>query len=186
MDQPQTNQTANQQPKPNKLQQTPTQPKQQPTQNTNIIYASFLSRFLAYTIDFFIIFFLIFFTVTVLIFIIAFANSTLEGNKILKVINTILFLLIVGIIFGIYFFYSIIFLTFKGTTPGKRIFNLVVVKENNKKITFFTALLRELLGKIVSGLFFGIGYYWVIWDEKKQTWHDKIAGTIVIKKSLQK
>jgi uncharacterized RDD family membrane protein YckC len=26
-----------------------------------------------------------------------------------------------------------------------------------------------------------LGFLWMIWDQEKQTWHDKIAGTIVIR-----
>jgi hypothetical protein len=25
----------------------------------------------------------------------------------------------------------------------------------------------------------GLGYFWMLWDEQQQTWHDKIAGTTV-------
>lgn len=43
-------------------------------------------------------------------------------------------------------------------------------------------LLREVIGKWVSGLVFGLGYFWAIWDKDGQTWHDKIAGTVVVKR----
>jgi len=26
-----------------------------------------------------------------------------------------------------------------------------------------------------------LGFFWIIWDKKKQGWHDKIAGTLVVK-----
>ena len=43
-------------------------------------------------------------------------------------------------------------------------------------------LLREIVGKTVSFLFFGLGFYWAIWDKDRQAWHDKIAGTLVLEK----
>jgi uncharacterized RDD family membrane protein YckC len=44
-------------------------------------------------------------------------------------------------------------------------------------------LLREIVGKWVSGLLIGLGYFWAIWDKDGQAWHDKIAGTVVIKRA---
>ncbi|HUE75473.1 MAG TPA: RDD family protein [Chloroflexota bacterium] len=42
------------------------------------------------------------------------------------------------------------------------------------------AIIRYI-GAIVAAIPFGLGYLWVIWDPNKQGWHDKIAGTYVIK-----
>lgn len=42
------------------------------------------------------------------------------------------------------------------------------------------AILRETVGKILSGMFFSLGYIWAAFDNRKQAWHDKIAGTCVI------
>jgi uncharacterized RDD family membrane protein YckC len=35
--------------------------------------------------------------------------------------------------------------------------------------------------RIVSGLVFGLGYLWMLWDPRKQTWHDKAANTVVVR-----
>jgi uncharacterized RDD family membrane protein YckC len=43
-------------------------------------------------------------------------------------------------------------------------------------------LVREVVGKMVSGFFFGLRYFWAIWDPDNQAWHDKIAGTLVVRK----
>lgn len=43
-------------------------------------------------------------------------------------------------------------------------------------------ILRETIGKFLSGLVLGLGYFWAIWDKDSQAWHDKIAGTVVIKR----
>jgi uncharacterized RDD family membrane protein YckC len=34
--------------------------------------------------------------------------------------------------------------------------------------------------KFLDILFIFSGFLWVIWDKRKQGWHDKIAGTVVI------
>ena len=42
------------------------------------------------------------------------------------------------------------------------------------------AIVRNLV-RIVSGLVFGLGYLWMLWDPRKQTWHDKAANTVVVR-----
>ena len=68
-----------------------------------------------------------------------------------------------------------------GATVGKMILGLKVVDTNGQKIGFGKAALREVVGKWISGLVFGLGYIWVAFDPKKQGWHDKLAGTYVVK-----
>jgi uncharacterized RDD family membrane protein YckC len=68
-----------------------------------------------------------------------------------------------------------------GATLGKMILGLRVVDANGQKIGIPKAALREIVGKFVSGFAIGLGYLWVAFDEKKQGWHDKIAGTFVVK-----
>lgn len=67
-----------------------------------------------------------------------------------------------------------------GATVGKMVFKIKITKENGGKISYNDALIR-VLGSFLSGIALGLGYLWVIWDPKKQSWHDKIAKTIVIK-----
>ena len=58
---------------------------------------------------------------------------------------------------------------------------LKVIDETGSNIGYGKSFLREIVGKIVSGLVFNLGYVWVAFDDKKQGWHDKIAGTYVVK-----
>ncbi|MEC8486226.1 MAG: RDD family protein, partial [Actinomycetota bacterium] len=46
---------------------------------------------------------------------------------------------------------------------------------------FWRAFGRELFGNVISGQILYLGYLWMIWDKDRQTWHDKVAGTIVVK-----
>lgn len=64
-------------------------------------------------------------------------------------------------------------------TLGKRLFGLKVVTENYTRLTTGDALLRYLC-KYLSSLALGLGYIWIIFDDKKQGWHDKLARTFVI------
>jgi len=84
--------------------------------------------------------------------------------------------------YGFMIFYYIYFTGSKGQTLGKKAVKIKVVKESDNSVPGYgTAFLREIVGKFVSSLVFSLGYFWVIWDSKKQGWHDKIAHTIVIK-----
>jgi len=75
-----------------------------------------------------------------------------------------------------------IYFTAKGQTLGKKALKIRVVRVENGEVPGYTkAFLREVVGKMVSAMVFGLGYLWMLWDGKKQTWHDKIAGTIVVK-----
>lgn len=65
-------------------------------------------------------------------------------------------------------------------TLGKKIFRLKVLSEDGNKPSFIRILLRESFGKLVSTAHFGLGFFWSIWDQKHQTWHDKIFRTQVI------
>jgi uncharacterized RDD family membrane protein YckC len=67
-----------------------------------------------------------------------------------------------------------------GQTWGKRLLGIRVVSIDGSPLTLGKGILRWL-GYFVSGLPLDLGYLWAIWDKDKQTWHDKIAGTIVVK-----
>lgn len=71
----------------------------------------------------------------------------------------------------------------KGMTPGKYILGeRVVMKLDGGAPGLGVMLLREVVGKIISGLVFGLGFFWALFDKDNQAWHDKIAATVVVKK----
>jgi uncharacterized RDD family membrane protein YckC len=66
-------------------------------------------------------------------------------------------------------------------TPGKMLIHAKIVDaETGAPLTRRQAIVRYL-GYYVSmfGLF--LGFFWVAWDRRKQGWHDKLAGTVVIR-----
>jgi uncharacterized RDD family membrane protein YckC len=65
-------------------------------------------------------------------------------------------------------------------TLGKKALGLKVVGEDGQRISFGQATGRHF-GKFISALILLIGYLMMLWDEKKQTLHDKMAGTYVVK-----
>lgn len=65
-------------------------------------------------------------------------------------------------------------------TPGKRWLGLRVVDaKTGNNLTPIQSLLRYL-GYFISSLPMGLGFFWVLFDARKQAWHDKIAGTVVV------
>lgn len=67
-----------------------------------------------------------------------------------------------------------------GQTLGMRVLNLKVVRTDGSALTFTQGVIRYI-GLFVSFLVLFIGVIWVAFDADKQGWHDKIAGTYVIR-----
>jgi uncharacterized RDD family membrane protein YckC len=73
-----------------------------------------------------------------------------------------------------------------GMTPGKYIMGeRVVDKLTGNQPGLGVMLLREIIGKMLSSVVFGMGFFWALFDKDNQAWHDKLAGTVVIKKISQ-
>ncbi|HEY0940372.1 MAG TPA: RDD family protein [Steroidobacter sp.] len=68
----------------------------------------------------------------------------------------------------------------RGTTVGGIIFNLRVVRTDGRDIEWETAIVRAL-GCLLSVIPLGLGFIWMVFDSNRQTWHDKIAGTVVVR-----
>lgn len=70
-----------------------------------------------------------------------------------------------------------------GQTPGDAVLAIKVVDFRDRTggpIGYGRAALRWLMS-IVSAVVFLLGYLWMLWDPEKQTWHDKAAGSVVVK-----
>ena len=81
----------------------------------------------------------------------------------------------------IYILYSVLLTGLRGQTLGKQLLGIRVVNQNGEVPGIGRAILREVIGKLVSMIVFYLGYFWVLFDRRKQAWHDKIAGTYVIR-----
>jgi uncharacterized RDD family membrane protein YckC len=68
----------------------------------------------------------------------------------------------------------------KGTTVGGIVLNLKVVRLDDQPVTITVALVRALAAAFSVVVFF-LGFLWIAWDKEKQSWHDKIAGTVVVR-----
>jgi uncharacterized RDD family membrane protein YckC len=68
----------------------------------------------------------------------------------------------------------------RGTTIGGIVLKLHVVRCDGQPVTFLAALVRGLAAAFSVIVLF-LGFLWIAWDHDKQGWHDKIAGTIVVR-----
>ena len=83
-----------------------------------------------------------------------------------------------ALIAGIYYL-AFLALT-NGKTVGKMVCGLRVVRQDGDEISLLTAFLRNVVGYMLSGIF-ALGFIWAIFDKEKQTWHDKLARTYVVR-----
>ena len=67
-------------------------------------------------------------------------------------------------------------------TPGKILMHCEVVDaQHHQRLNYPRALLR-FVAYLASSLPLNLGFLWIIWDKRKQGFHDKIAGTVVLYK----
>ena len=67
-----------------------------------------------------------------------------------------------------------------GQTIGKKAASIRVVDINGGgRIGHNRAFIRWL-GRFVSTVVFLLGYFWMLWDAERQTWHDKFADAVVV------
>jgi uncharacterized RDD family membrane protein YckC len=76
--------------------------------------------------------------------------------------------------------YHVLFWTWKGTTVGGIICQVRVVRIDGQPVKLPDAIVRAL-ASVLSIAAFGIGCFWILRDPERQAWHDKIAGTYVVK-----
>jgi uncharacterized RDD family membrane protein YckC len=76
--------------------------------------------------------------------------------------------------------YHVGFWTWRGTTPGGMICQLRVIRTDGKALDFSESLVRGLTG-IISLAVVGLGFLWILRDPERQAWHDRVAGTYVVK-----
>jgi len=76
--------------------------------------------------------------------------------------------------------YGAIMWKMRGSTVGGLVFDLRVVRVDGRPMEWETAIVRAL-GCFLSLAIAGLGFIWIAFDQANQAWHDKIAGTIVVR-----
>ncbi len=105
----------------------------------------------------------------------SFGNGVFQSGLICHVANLtrlVLTFVAAPVYFGLFW-------TLGGQTLGQYAMGLRVVRLDGKRMTFWRSLVRWI-GYFVSFLALGVGYLWVLWDDRRQGFMDKLAKTVVI------
>jgi len=76
--------------------------------------------------------------------------------------------------------YGAVMWKLRGTTVGGIVFDLHVVRVDGRPVDWETAIVRAL-GCFLSLCVVFLGFIWIALDPNRQAWHDKIAGTVVVR-----
>jgi len=80
------------------------------------------------------------------------------------------------------FVYYVGFWLLAGQTPGKALLGVAVIRADGRPLGAGGAIVRWL-GYWLSGILF-LGYLWILVDNRRQAWHDKLARTLVVYREL--
>jgi uncharacterized RDD family membrane protein YckC len=75
----------------------------------------------------------------------------------------------------------ILFWRFRQATPGKMVIGARIVDAVTGAEPSTGQLIGRYFGYYASIIPFGLGLLWVAFDGRKQGWHDKLAGTVVVR-----
>ncbi len=137
-------------------------------------YAGFVSRLFAFVLDVIILVV----AITLITWLITFVDVLFDieaflGGNVISVILTAL------LTFGVYIGYPLFFWTLTGQTPGMMLMGLRVVTTDGHYVSLGRSI-RRLIGYVIAALPFFLGFFWILVDDRRQGWHDKIAGTCVV------
>lgn len=140
-------------------------------------YAGFVSRLIAFFIDQLIVAA----TLSVVAFVVGFLLQSFRLSEVLTIesLTVRIALILLGLLaVALNFGYYVALWLLAGQTPGKRVMGLLVVGTDSQRIRPGAAT-RRWLGYWLSGILF-LGYLWVLVDDRRQGWHDKLGGTLVV------
>ena len=153
---------------------------------TSVQYGGFVSRSMAFVIDLTVIAVASFLGTVVVGIVAEFFDLSWIWNTFGNASQTsvtpleALVALAAGLIstfFGLVYF--LFFWVLVGFTPGMGLLGLRLVRCDGQQIGLGRAIVR-FIGYWVSLIFLGLGFIWILFDRRRQGWHDKIAGTCVL------
>ena len=75
----------------------------------------------------------------------------------------------------------IVFWKYRSATPGKMIFSARIVDARTGGRPSIGQFIGRYFAYLISMLPLGLGFLWIAFDKRKQAWHDKLAGTVVVR-----
>ena len=71
----------------------------------------------------------------------------------------------------------------RGQTIGKLALGIKVVDANDGGYIGIPRGIGRYFARFLSAIALGLGYLWMLWDDRKQCWHDKLVGCVVVRTS---
>jgi uncharacterized RDD family membrane protein YckC len=138
----------------------------QPAHSPGMVLAGFWRRVLAQFID------LVW--MVPLSLVLALVGMGLRGGGETPPLSELLQTVIVGLV-------VLIFWAGRQATPGKWVLGLRIVAAEDGGHVPVGRLVARYVGYVVSTIPFGLGFLWMLWDPRRQCWHDKLARTLVVR-----
>jgi uncharacterized RDD family membrane protein YckC len=112
-------------------------------------------------------------------------GAALIDGLVVGIVELILRLLLGDVGFAIAIVFSFGYYTYfhgnTGQTPGDAALGIRVVDIDSGAVIGYPRAFGRCLVSIVSGLVIVLGYLWMLWDPRKQTWHDKAVSSLPIR-----
>lgn len=142
--------------------------------------ASIGNRFIACAIDHTI---QVFTLIVLVIFFAIIADATNLGSRLVNAPKWVIALLIILVFVLMSGYFAIFEWLWRGQTPGKRWMKLRVIREDGRPISFFEAIVRNLLREfdIMPFPFYSVGLISVFSTDRDQRVGDLVAGTVVVR-----
>ena len=149
---------------------------------TELEIASAGQRLVGWAVDFFI---------WVLVGIVACGLGLLVGGFALEedsflALNEEVFVMVAVLVLLGYVVVYMAMVGMSGQSPGKKLVGVKIVRVDGQALGFGGMVVREVVGKMIPGVIpllnmvWLLSYVWILFDNKRQGWHDKIAGTVVV------
>lgn len=150
-------------------------------------YAGFATRSMAFIIDMVIVSSILFFgswvinTALSMFQMDSLFNTLIREQPRFKTTINFIFSPLFGSIISVFyiFLYYVFFWFAAGQSPGKAIMGIKIVHIHGKKLSLLRVILRYL-GYFLSAIPLGLGFLWILIDDRRMGWHDRLAGTCVI------
>lgn len=88
-----------------------------------------------------------------------------------------------GILQLVSILYFVGFWAWRAQTPGMMVLGLRLARDADGSAPGLGRSILRYIGFFISAVVLFIGFIWIAFDSRKQGWHDKIAGTVVVRRS---
>jgi uncharacterized RDD family membrane protein YckC len=149
----------------------PPQERSMASNESELVYAGFWQRFGAAFLDG-----LLLYLITLVLLLIVYGTSYLDDTTAYWGPASLVISYLVPP------FLIVMFWIKKSATPGKMAIAATIVDARTGAKPSTKQFVIRYLGYGLSTLSLGLGYLWIVFDSRKQGWHDKLADTVVVRR----